>query len=340
MRLRGRWLLAALVGGAIFALLALTHPLLRSQHSGESSDPPRRVVIAVSTALNPALVKIADTKGFFRDEGLDAVLQLHTFGKLALQSLLEGKADLATVAETPIMFATMKSAKLAVLATIQTSTDNEAILARKDKGIASPEDLKGHRIGVTLGTTGDYFLDTFLIVQGLSRGDVELVDLKPEEMPDALLQGRVDAVSTWNPYFVNLRRLVGENGITFHNQHIYTETFNLVSVAEYPGQNGDVIRGALRALVKAEAYAADNPDESRDIMSRFSAIDRGLLAGIWPDFRFAVSLNQSLLFTLEDQARWAMRSGLADGPLMPDFFRLLHPEYLQSVKPEAVNLIR
>lgn len=304
------------------------------------AGPPEKVTIALTTNLNPVLAKIADAKGFFREEGLDVALQLHSSGIATLQSLLDGKADLATVADTPIMFAMMKGASLSVLSTIQTSTRNEAIVARKDRGIASAADLKGRRVGVTLGTSGDYFLDSYLVLNALSRKDVVIVNLKPDEMSDALLQGRVDAVSIWNPLVLNLVKELGEHGVRLHNESAYTETFDIVTMQALTRQRPEAIRRLLRALVKAESFVAANPQESQRIMAEFCGIDSKLLEGIWNDFQFNISLSQSLLFSLEDQAGWAIKNGLVERRDLPNFLEALYVDGLMAVKPDAVRLIR
>jgi ABC-type nitrate/sulfonate/bicarbonate transport system substrate-binding protein len=337
---RKRFLSLAVAGLAFFALFSSTLFVIARRGSKEPTDPPEKVTIAVATNLSTVLVKVAETKGFFRHEGLEETLQLHTFGKSALQSLLDGKADFATVAETPIMFAIMKGAKLAILTTIQTSNKDEAIVARKDMGIESTADLKGRRVGVSFGTNGAYFLDSYLIVQGMMRKDVDIVDLKPEEMTDALLHGKVDAVSTWNPIVSNLCKTLGDRGITFYGADIYKETFNIVSSQEFIKQHPETVRRILRALAKAEGFVVDNPEESQEIISNFSGIDKESLSAIWNDFQFNLSLNQSLLFTLEDQARWAIRSGQTDRRDMPNFFESLYLDGLQAVKPKSVRIIR
>ena len=340
MKARNRLFPFVVAGAALFALLALALFLFPKQDPKKMTGPPEKVTIAVSTNLNPVLVKIAETKGFFPEEGLDVTLQLHSFGKLALQSLVDGKADFATVAETPIVFSMLKGARLAILATIQTSTKNEAIIALKDRGIASTADLKGRSVGVTLGTSADYYLDAHLVIESMTRMDVDIVDLKPEEMTEALLQGKVDAVSTFNPLVANLQKTLGDRGIMLRNENIYTETFNVVSMHGFPGQRPEAVRRFLRALVKAEAFVAANPEESQQIISKFSSIDQELLAGIWNDFQFNLSLSQSLLFTLEDQARWAIRSELTERRDMPNFFESLYIDGLRAVKPESVRIIR
>ena len=314
--------------------------LLSGCEAKKPAGPPEKFTIAIPKNINPVLMKIADVKGYFREEGLDVNLQLHSSGKAAIQSLLDGKADLAAAADTPIMFAMMKGARLSILATIDTSTKDDAIVARKDRGIASVSDLKGRKVGVTLGTAGDYFLDSYLVMNALSRKDVVIVEMKPEEMSEALSQGKIDAVSTWQPNVSNLLKALGQRGIMLHSDSVYTQTFNLVSMQPLTRQRPEALRRLLRALVKAEGFAAANSKESQRIMSAFSGMDGESLAGIWNDFVYNISLNQSLLVTLEDQARWAIKNGLTDRRDLPSFFDALYVDGLKSVKPDAVRVIR
>jgi ABC-type nitrate/sulfonate/bicarbonate transport system substrate-binding protein len=324
----------------LLPLIVVCCVLLSSCELRKPASPPEKVTIAISKSLSPVLVNIAEAKGFFREEGLDVTLQIHSSGKAALQSLVDGKADLAAAADTPIMFAMMKGALLSVLATINTSTRDEAIVAVKDRGIAAAADLKGVRVGVTLGTAGDYFLDSYLVLNALSRQEVDIVDMKPDEMTEALLQGKVDAVSTWQPQIANLRRVLGERGIMLHSDSIYTETFDIVSMRTLTRQRPEAIRRLLRALVKAEGFVAANPGESQRIIAEFCGLDAEVPAAIWNDFQYNLSLNQSLLVTLEDQARWAIKNGLVERGEMPNFFEAFYIDGLKSVKPDAVRIIK
>jgi NitT/TauT family transport system substrate-binding protein len=100
----------------------------------------------------------------------------------------------------------MNGTRITTLATIQTSNMDLAIVARNDRGIASPGDLKGKKLGVTLGTNADFFADAFLFDHGIDREKVKIIDMKPDEMADALGAGRVDAVATFNPTLTLLKK--------------------------------------------------------------------------------------------------------------------------------------
>lgn len=120
----------------------------------KQAGPPEKITIAYSTASNAMLMYIAFAKDYFAQEGLDAKPQPHAFGKPALQAVIEGKADIATTGDTPIVFAVMGGKKIMTLAMIQTSNRNEAIVARKDQGIAKSSDLKGKKTALRWAQRG------------------------------------------------------------------------------------------------------------------------------------------------------------------------------------------
>ena len=305
----------------------------------QKTGPPGKITIAYSISPNAILMDIALAKDYFREEGLEATPQPHPFGKPALQAVIEGKADIATVGDTPIVFAVMDGRKITTLAVIQTSNRDHAIVARRERGIAKPSDLKGKTIGLTLGTTGHFFADSFLLAQGIDEKQVKIVDLKPDEMAAALATGKVDAVSTWNPALMQLKKQLGSKGIIFFDESIATEIFCVAAGQEYAKKNPAAIKKVLRALIKAETFAWQHPEESRQLVAGFIKIDNAILDEIWDIFNFRVALDQALLVDFEDQTRWAIKQGLTKGRDMPHYLDFIYLDALEAVKPEAVRII-
>ena len=141
------------------------------------SPPPQQITFAYTYQPQSALAHVATAKGYFKEEGLDVQPLMRAFGKEALQAVLENRADFATVAETPVMFSGLKGDSIVVIANIEASTTNNAVVARKTAGISAPGDLKGKRVGFTPGTTSDFFLDSFLTANGLTRQDIHPLSL-------------------------------------------------------------------------------------------------------------------------------------------------------------------
>ncbi|HEY3275149.1 MAG TPA: NrtA/SsuA/CpmA family ABC transporter substrate-binding protein [Syntrophorhabdaceae bacterium] len=304
------------------------------------AGPPEKITIAYSATTDAALAEVAQSRGFYREEGLEAIARVHPYGKLALEDLLAGKADFATVAETPIVFAIMKGEKISIIATIQTSEVMNAVLARKDKGVRSPGDLKGKKIAATLGTTSDFFLDALLGVHGISRKEVTIVDLKAEAMPAALAQGKVDAVSTFAPYVALTQKKLGKNVTTFRDKDIYRSTFNVITTQEFIRKNPEKVKKMLRALVKAERFVRANPAEAQKIVADFCGVELSVVRDIWADTRFAVMLDQPLLLAMEDESRWAIDNRLTRARMVPNYLQFIHIDGLKSIKPEVVRILR
>ena len=300
-----------------------------------------REKIVIDLALPQAfLVQLAFTKGYFANEGLDATLRLQTSGKAALQGVLAGNADLATVSETPIVFARLAGKPVAIIATVGTASKNLAVVARKDHGISTSADLQGKKVGVTLGTNAEFFLDTIAIANGIGRDRIMIVNLEPEAMLPALVSGRVDAVATWEPQVIRMQKELGNRGVSFYNEELYTESFNLVATPGYVAQHPETVQKLLRALVKAEAFAQQNPGEARRILAESSGLDLALVNAIWDSFDLRVTLQQSLVIALEDQARWATQRTRNEVVRIHDYQADISPLGLLAVKPEAVRLIR
>ena len=266
---------------AAAALVAGTFFFVNGGLGIKPPGPPERVTIAYSTTTDPVLAVVAQMKGYYREEGLEATARLHPYGKLALQDVLEGKADFATVAETPVMFAILKGEKISVIATIQTTSQNNAVLARRDRGIGTFEHLRGRKIAATLGTTSDYFLDAALAAQGISRKDVTIVDLKAEEISVALAHGDIDAASAFHPYLALAQKKLAGNGITFYDKDIYTWTYNMAAKQEFIRQHPGKVVKILRALFKAEEFIRRHPAEAQQIVTDFSRMDIAVVRDTW-----------------------------------------------------------
>ena len=300
----------------------------------------QKITVAFTTQPQSTLIHVALNKGYFFNNGLDVQPLMHAFGKAALQSVLDGKADFATVAETPIMFSVLKGDRIFVIANIESSSSNNGVLARRDADILQASDVRGKRIGFTPGTTSDFFLDSFLTAQGLTRQETTPVPLAPDAMQDAVLNRKVDAISTWNYPLTQIRHRLGEQAVIFYDRQIYTETFNIAAMQDFVQRNPQAVTRFLRALLQAEDFVVKHPDEAKDIMSTAIKVDKELVGEVWDAFSYQVKLEQTLLITLEDETRWAMKHKLTDKSVMPNYLDFIHSDSLKAIKPEAVRLIR
>ena len=310
--------------------------------AGTSGSTPARQKVTIALVNQPqsTLIFVAMKKGYFSDEGLDVHPLLQSFGKAALQTMIEGKADFATSAETPIMFSILRGDAIFVVANIETSTANDAVVARVDAGISKPADLKGKRIGFMPGTTIDFFLDSFLTAQGLTRQDITPVPLKPDELLDALLAKKADAVAAWNYPLTQIKRQLGAQAVTFYDRQIYTEHFNIAAMQDFVRKNPQTVTALLRGLVRAQAFVDGHANEAQDIVAEAIKVEKDLVEEVWNVMSYQVRLDQNLTITLEDETRWAMKNKLTDQTVMPGYASFIYVDALKAVKPGAVRMDR
>jgi NitT/TauT family transport system substrate-binding protein len=101
----------------------------------------------------------------------------------------------------------------------------------------------------------------------------------------------------------------------------------------------ETIKKLLRALVRAERFYKDEPDAARKIIADAINVSLENMKEVWPTYLFNVALNQSLVLTLEDETRWAIKNQLTARPDMPNYLNHLYLEGLRAVKPESVTVI-
>jgi NitT/TauT family transport system substrate-binding protein len=297
------------------------------------------LVIAEGTQPVAALVYVAYEKHFWKDLGLDVELISYTSGRSCLDAVLAGKADAGTMAETPIMNAGFRGSPIYIVAGIHQSQKNTKVVARKDKGVAQPSDLRWRKVAVSTGTNGEFFMDQFLKRNNLTRKNLQVVNMQPEDMAASLIRGDVDACFTWEPHIQNAKKQLGDAAVIFGNDGIYTETYNIVTTQSFAKSNPKELSLLIEGLAEAVDYIHANPDDSIGIVSRRIGMDAILLKTIWADYTFQLSLDQSLLDLLNEEAEWSKANGMAPPAAeTPNYRLLVHTEPLKALKPEAVTI--
>jgi len=164
----------------------------------EYTGPVEKITLAAYAGETGALVYIAEDQGYFEKNGLEVTTKDYESGKAAANILIAGEADIATAADDVFISNALDHADLRLFGTVATAEVTE-LIARKDKGIITIDDLIGKKVGVTKNTGCEIALASFLLDNGLSINELELVDLKPSEIVKAILNGDIDAAVTWDP---------------------------------------------------------------------------------------------------------------------------------------------
>jgi len=298
------------------------------------------LTIAVSRSPLSLPLYVADVAGYFQDQGLKVRFTECVGGHRCLKLMLDGQVDVATAGDAPVMFNSFERADFAVIGTIASTTDDLKLYVRQDAGIARPRDLAGKRVGVVIGTASQYALDSLLMIHGVDPRAIQAVPMQPEGMLEALQAKRVDAVSVWEPYGYRIAGALKTSVVTLPNVGAYIAVFNLTVHRRLVGaRDADLVK-LLAAVDRAETLIREDPARAKQILRERLATDDDFVRWVWPGLTYRLSLDQSLLKTLESEARWALREGHVTGRSAPNFLPFLHRAPLMQVRPEAVGISR
>lgn len=298
-----------------------------------------KVSVCIGSASS-SLLPIALEQGYFRAEGVEMELRPFTSGKNSMQAMLDGKCDLATTAQTPIVNHSMTRRDFLVVANLSLSDDFEKIVVRADRGILKATDLKGRRIALPEFTTQHYLLDTFLAYHGFKNTEVQRLYLHHNEVIKAFQRGEVDAVVHREPETTQLVEEFGGKARVMPSKGLCVAIYALVGKRDFVQNNPATMVKVLRALLRAEEFAKKEPSRAKAIAAKTYKADQAQIEQIWAAHTFHVSINQPLLFLLENMARWQI--GLlpaAQRKPLPNYLDFLYLDALKLVKPEAVTVI-
>lgn len=329
-----RSLLSALSAFCLIAYSAIAE--------GATVGAAERLVICY-VGTHSALVPLAKLRGFYAAEGLNVEVRRFPSGVQTLKAMFSGECTLATAAENPVVHHSLRNNDLTIIAAVSISNNIESVLVRSDRGILAPADLRGRRIAVPEFTNAHYFLDIFLMANGLAPQEAIKVYLPAQEVAPAFRRGEVDAAAHWKPNLQALAAEFGTRAKTFDAPGLHINPMLLVGGRDTVRKKPAAIERVLRALLRAERHAREQPASARALMARNYEITQSEIDLVWPLHDFRLSLGQSLPFILENAARWEIGllppATVDQRPALPNYLDFIYFDGLMAVKPDAVTII-
>lgn len=281
---------------------------------------------------------IAKDKGYFAENGLDAEIKDYQAGPPMIKDLLGGNLDVTVAGEFPGVSSMFTNSNLRILA--ETSKQKSTrIVVRKDKGINTPADLKGKKIGVTKKSAGELFLGRFLLFNNLTFSDVSVIDLSPLELTNQIIAGKIDAVAAYEPFPFQIENKLGANAISWSAQGDQDTYALLYSTDEFIKIHPQIIERYLQSLMQAEIFVKDHNAEAKDLVKNILHYDDSYMDYYTWKISNSLVLEQALLLTLEDEARFAIANKLTNQTKVPNYLNFIYFDALDKVKPEAVTIV-
>jgi putative hydroxymethylpyrimidine transport system substrate-binding protein len=234
---------------------------------------------------------VAQEKGYFAEAGLEVEVIAPADPSDPPKMVAAGRADLAISYQPQLHLQIHEGLPLTRVGTL-IATPLNCLLALEDGPINSPADLKGRKVGFSVGGVEEAIMSSILSHHGLSLEDVEMVNVNWSLSP-SLMSGQVDAViGAYRNFELNQMDIEGVAGKCFFVEEEGLPPYDeLIYVANPGTMDADMIERFLEATEKATQYIVNHPQDSWEIFASTSAeLQDELNARAWVDTlpRFAL----------------------------------------------------
>ena len=284
------------------------------------------------------LIYVAQNQHFFQQNGINFVIKTFETSTEADNAVLTSQADLATSGEYTEVTNAFANDNISVIANID-KYQGVYLIANKGHGIESVTDLVGKTIGVVFQSLKEYYLGSFLDVNGLSLSNVTLVNVQPSQWVSSIANGTVDAVVVSQNYISQVQAALPNNTIVWQVQGEQLAYALIYGQTSWITQNSDLVNRFLKSLVEAQNFVIQNPTSAKAVLQTRFNYTAAYLAQDWPNHQFSLSLDDSLILALEEEARWAISNNLVSGKTVPNFVNYIYINGLESVDSGSVDII-
>ncbi|CAD0227388.1 ABC-transporter substrate-binding protein [Planktothrix agardhii] len=264
---------------SLFGVFVASLALIVSCNQAQNSTPNNNA----STPTTPPLIigysnwsgwwpwAIAESEGLFKANGLNVELKWFDGYLESLQAMAAGQLDgnCQTLNDTIAFVGDSKNGQVAVLINDNSAGNDKIIVA---ENINTIQDLKAKKVAVEEGLVDDFLLALALEKEGMSRQDVEIVNLETGAASAAFVAGQVDAVGAFPPFWLTALQRKGSK--------------ELISSKEFPGAIPDLlvvsqkliqdrpeqVQGLVKTWFDIREFMAKNPQKANEIMAKRAGV--------------------------------------------------------------------
>ena len=234
---------------------------------------------------------VAQQKGFFADAGLEVEMLEPANPNDPPKLVAAGQADLAVSYQPQLHIQVAAGLPLARIGTL-VATPLNTVLVLDESPIKSIADLKGRKVGFSVGGFEDAILAAMLERHGLGIDDVTLINVNFSLSP-ALLSGQVDAViGAYRNFELNQLAIEGRKGRAFYVEEEGVPPYDeLIIVANRARLDDPRLIRFMDALERGVQYLVNRPEAAWKLFAAYKdGLDDELNRRAWADTlpRFAL----------------------------------------------------
>jgi NitT/TauT family transport system substrate-binding protein len=153
-------------------------------------------------AMANAPVLVAQSRGYFKEQGIEVELYQFKSGPLVHQALSAGELDMAYIGSPPVYHWFSRGLESRIIAKV--NYGQAAVISRKDSGVNKIKDLRSKKLaGVRKGSGMDVLLRGYVLGEAAGLDpvkDLDVISMPPGNMEAAVDKKVVDAAFIWEPF--------------------------------------------------------------------------------------------------------------------------------------------
>lgn len=283
-----------------------------------------KLVVLLDWFVNPdhGPLYVAQARGEFAKRGLEVEFIAPADPNDPPKLVAAKQADLAISYQPQLHLQVAEGLPLRRIATL-VATPLNSLVVLEDSPITSIADLKGKKVGFSVGGFEDAMLKAMLARHGLTLDDIELINVNFSLSP-SLISGQVDAViGAFRNFELNQMDIVGRPGRAFYVEAEGVPAYDeLIVVAHKDTLDDPRYRAFVEAIEAGTLYMVNEPAKSWDLFIKLNPdLDDELNRRAWAD-------------TLP---RFALRPGALDNVRYDGFAQFLKEQGMikEALKAEA-----
>ncbi|MCG8593105.1 MAG: ABC transporter substrate-binding protein [Kiloniellales bacterium] len=234
---------------------------------------------------------VAEQRGFFAEAGLEVEMIEPADPNDPPRLVAAKKAEIAISYQPQLHIQVGAGLPLARFATL-VATPLSTLLVLDESPVKTIADLKGRKVGFSVGGFEDAVLKAMLKPHGLSLSDIELINVNFSLSP-ALMSGQVDAViGAYRNFELNQLEIEGRKGRAFYVEEEGVPAYDeLIAVAHRDRLHDPALVGFVTAMERGVQYLVNHPEESWKLFVSYKPdLDDELNRRAWRDTlpRFAL----------------------------------------------------
>ena len=245
---------------------------------------------------NASLPAIAADQKLWQAEGLIPDVKVFTNGPIQIQAMGAGSLDFGAIGPGALWLPASGRTKVVA---VNLLTFSDRVIAQP--GITSVDQLKGKKVAVPQGTSGEMILRLTLARAGMSVADIDLVPMDPSTVVAAFASKQIDGAGIWYPLIDVIRRRIPgvvelSSDQDFYPKTSFTNTF--IARNDTVQSNPQLVTRFVRVLKRAMDYRAANFDRSVTLSADFLGVPRDAVLTIAKTVKLLTS--QELVKLTED----------------------------------------